>query len=299
MTTFAPVMCIVDLYHFCSFQNRYAIQDKCSLDLRFGDVKQAKTICRRMAGVFYSPDMEVIDGEKAMELCLQQKGDLFIKPSIYTSAGVGIKKFAPKECTEDDICELFTETGKNFIVQEKIRQHPELAKLNPDSVSTIRVTSLFLDGEVYISNIMIRVGPPGASHVAVDGGYSVAVLDDGRLYTRAYRDKGAWVSGAEEGLYDDSIRVPGLEKIRAAVMRLHPLIPYFKWIGWDFSVDEEGDPVMIEFNNSPGDDIQRVCGNPLFGDMTDRVLEDFFHTRAMENDQFSTMWCGTDVIRRY
>lgn len=278
---------------------RYALQDKCLLDLRYSDVRQAATVCRRMAGVFYGPDMEQIDSGEAVRLCLARESDLFIKPSIYTSAGVGIQMFTPRECTEDDVKELFADTGKNFIVQEKIRQHSEMAKLNSDSVSTIRVTSLFIDSEVYIPNIMIRVCPPGASHVAVDGGYSVAVKEDGHLYPRAYRDKGAWVSGAEEGLYDDSIVVPGLEKIRDTVKRLHPLVPYLKWIGWDFSVDEDGEPVMIEFNSAPGDDIQRVCGNPLFGEMTDRVLEDYFHTRAMENDQFAGMWCGTEQIRRY
>ena len=278
---------------------RYALQDKCLLDLRFSGVRQAAAVCRRMAGVFYGPDMEQIDSGEAVRLCKEHESYLFIKPSMYTSAGVGISQFLPRDCTEDDIMELFADTGKNFIVQERIRQHPALAKLNPDSVSTVRVTSLFVDGEVYISNIMIRVGPPGASHVAAEGGYSVAVEDDGHIYPLAYRDKGSWVCGAEEGLYDDSSIVPGLEKIRDAVKRLHPLIPYFKWIGWDFSVDEEGEPVMIEFNNSPGDDIQRVCGNPLFGEMTDRVLEDYFHTRAMENDQFAGMWCGTEQIRRY
>ena len=278
---------------------RFALQDKCSLDLRFSGVRQAETVCRRMAGVFYGADMEQIDSGEAVHLCLARESDLFIKPSVYTSAGVGIQMFPPRECTEDDVMELFADTGKNFIVQEKIRQHPEMAKLNKDSISTIRVMSLFIDGEVYISNIMIRVCPPGSTHVAVDGGYSVAVEEDGHLYPRAYRDKGTWVCGAEEGLYDDSVVVPGLEKIRETVKRLHPLVPYFKWIGWDFSVDEEGEPVMIEFNNAPGDDIQRVCGNPLFGEMTDRVLEDYFHIRSMENDQFAGMWCGTEQIRRY
>lgn len=278
---------------------RYALQDKCSLDLRFPDVKQADTVCRRMAGVYYGPEMEVIDRETAAALCLARKAVLFIKPSLYTAAGTGIQAFTPSACTPEKILDLFSRTGANFIVQEKIRQHPEMAKLNPDSVSTMRVVSLFLDDTVYIAHIMMRVGPPGTTHVAVDGGYSVEVLEDGRLYPRAYRDKGTWVCGREQGLYDDAVMIPGLEEIRETVRRLHPRLPYFKWIGWDFTVDEEGAPVMIEFNTSPGDDIQRVCGSPLFGEMTDRLLEDFFHTRRMEDHQLPGCWCGTGKIRRY
>ena len=278
---------------------RYALQDKCSLDLRFPEVKQAETVCRRMAGVYYDPDMKVIDGNEAMKLCLSQKENLFIKPSLYTAAGRGIKKFTPSECPEDDILKLFSETGTNFIVQEKIRQHKAVARLNPDSVSTLRIVSLFIDNKVYIAHTMIRVGPPGQPHVATDGGYSAEVLEDGRLYPQAYRDKGIWVSGREEGLYDDSVVIPGIDRVHEQVRKLHPRLPYFKWIGWDFAIDEEGDPVMIEFNTSPGDDIQRVCGNPLFGEMTERVLDDYFITRSAEDDQLKDLWQGSEAIRRY
>lgn len=278
---------------------RYALQDKCLLDIRYGDVKQAVTVCRRMAGIFYDPDMKQISSNKAIELCLGRKTDLFIKPSLYTSAGVGIKMFTPSECTEDDMMELFAETGKNFIVQERIRQHPVLAKINPDSVSTIRIVSLLTDNEVYISHIMLRIGPKGASHIDGGGGCSVEILENGQLHPRAFCYKGKWVSGKKEGLYDDSTVIPAMDRIRDEVRKLHPLVPYFRWVGWDFTVDDEGDPVMIEFNIAPGDDIQRVCGGPLFGDMTDRVLEDFFHIRSMENDQLRGYWCGSEQIRRY
>ena len=278
---------------------RYALQDKCSLDLRFPDVKQAETVCRRMAGVYYDPEMKVIDGNEAAKLCLSCEGDLFIKPSLYTAAGRGIKKFTPSEYSEDDILKFFSETGTNFIVQEKIRQHKAVARLNPDSVSTLRIVSLFIDNKVYIAHTMIRVGPPGQPHVATDGGYSAEVLEDGRLYPRAYRDKGTWVSGREEGLYDDSVVIPGIDRVHEQVRNLHPRLPYFKWIGWDFAIDEESDPVMIEFNTSPGDDIQRVCGSPLFGDMTERVLDDYFINRRTEDDQLKDLWQGSEAIRRY
>lgn len=278
---------------------RYALQDKCSLDLRFPEVKQAVTVCRRMAGVYYDPEMKVIDRNSAVRLCRSQLADLFIKPSLYTSAGVGIKVFSPSQNTDDDIRKLFSDTGKNFIVQEKIRQHDAVMVINPASVSTIRIVSLFIDNEVYIAHAMLRVGAPGMPHVATDGGYSVEILEDGHLYPVAAFDKGAWVNGKDLGLYDDSTIIPGMEKVREAVRMLHPKVPYFKWIGWDFAIDESGDPVMIEFNTSPGDDIQRVSGSPLFGDMTERILDDYFISRTMENDQLDGLWSGSEKIRRY
>ena len=277
----------------------YALQDKCSLDLRFPEVKQAVTVCRRMAGVYYDPEMRVIDCDEALRLCLNCRNDLFIKPSLYTAAGTGIKVFSPSENSDDDIRKLFSETGKNFIVQEKIIQNDAVMVINPDSVSTIRAVSLFMDNEVYIAHAMLRVGAPGRPLVAADGGYSVEILEDGHLYPKAFLDKGAWVDGSKHGLYDDSTVIPGMERVREAIRMLHPRIPYFKWIGWDFAIDRSGDPVMIEFNTSPGDDIQRVCGSPLFGDKTDRILDDYFIYRVMENDQLKGLWSGSEKIRKY
>jgi hypothetical protein len=63
-------------------------------------------------------------------------------------------------------------------------------------------------------------------------------------------------------------------------------LAHFRFIGWDLTLDKDGDPVLIEFNLSPG----TICGQlstctPIFGDMTDRVLEDFFFERSLENTQ--------------
>lgn len=61
---------------------------------------------------------------------------------------------------------------------------------------------------------------------------------------------------------------------------------------------DAGDPVLIELNASPGDHAQRVCGRPLFGDMTDWVLEDYFKNRSMDNNQLSGSWCTNKNINK-
>ena len=83
--------------------------------------------------------------------------------------------------TDERIRELFLETGSNLIVQEKIRQHEVLASIDPDSVSTIRVLSLFVDGEVYIPNVYLRVSTAGTSHVTSGSEYNVEIMPDGSL----------------------------------------------------------------------------------------------------------------------
>jgi hypothetical protein len=70
-------------------------------------------------------------------------------------------------------------------------------------------------------------------------------------------------------------------------------------LGWDFTLDRDGDPLLIEFNTTPGDHAQRVCGRPLFGEMTDWLLEDYFHKRTMEDFQVRGSWTGSRDIRRF
>ena len=49
------------------------------------------------------------------------------------------------------------------------------------------------------------------------------------------------------------------------------------------SVDTQGDPVLIEYNTCPGQN-QISCG-PTFGELTDRVLDEFFNKRTRANAQ--------------
>ena len=58
------------------------------------------------------------------------------------------------------------------------------------------------------------------------------------------------------------------------------VLPYFDLIGWDFAVDEDGEPVFIEFNVMPEQN-QISCG-PSFGKLTDEVLAAVFGGKLPE-----------------
>lgn len=278
---------------------RFALEDKNYLELRFPDVKQARTVCRRIAGEYYDPGMELISAEEGIRLCAEHGGRLFIKPSTYSACGKGIQRFDPSACTEEDIRDLFLQTGANFIVQEEILPHEAISSLNPDSVSTIRVLSLFADGRVYIPNMYLRVSAAPDSHVVVGSEYNAEILPDGRISPMVCLDEGGWFDNREEGLFDAGTVIPGVDRILAETKELHPRVGHIKWIGWDFTVDRDGDPVLIEFNSTPGDHAQRVCGRPLFGEMTDWLLDDYFSGRSMEDYQVRGSWTTNENINKY
>ena len=275
-----------------------AVTDKSYYGMWFPDARQAGTICCRVAGVYYDGGMNIISRGEALSLCVDSACEIFIKPSLYTSASRGIS-MADTRCTDaSDLEEIFEKTGMNFIVQQKIEMHPELAVLSPDSVPVVRINSLLMDDEVHILSEVMRVGSRGEKvPFQKKGGYYTEILKDGSLFDKVlfvahheseneWSRELSWRSAEEYGYFDCSYRVPMLDRMRGLTKKLHPRLARFRYIGWDLTLDRDGEPVLIEINLSPG----ILCGQvsicaPVFGDMTDRILEDFFFERSLENVQ--------------
>lgn len=279
-----------DLYYgelvpyFSNSQFRRFGEDKCYHDLWFPDVVRPETICKNIAGVYYDADMQPMDEQQAVQLALACPDEFLIKPSIDSGEGRLIRFFAPGEATKDAVEAVFHDIGANFIVQKAVKQHPELARLNPSSVNTIRVISFFFKGQVHILSCILRVGAKDAKVDNIGaGGFACPIQEDGHLQDRAVNRKAQWVTENNEGIKFADIQVPDYDKVLETVKRVHPRLAHFKLIGWDFSVDTQGNPVLIEFNTCPGAN-QLTCG-PTFGDLTDEVLQEYFIDRTLANAQ--------------
>ncbi len=277
---------IPDDIWFCDIQpyfsnyrfSRYG-SDKCQLGVWFPDVKRPYTVAANIAGVFYDNDRNIITKEKAAQRCAEFKRFL-IKPSIDSYEGRGIRFFDNEELTAEKMLTVFDEFGSNFLAQEVITQHPEIAKLNASSLNTLRLVTFLFEGEVYLLSAILRIG---ASSSRVDnvgaGGYACPIGKDGRLNSRAVNRKSEWCEVNDSGIRFDSVVIPGYETAVETVKRLQRRMAHFKIIGWDIGIDENAEPVLIEYNTAPGQN-QYSCG-PTFGDLTERVLEDVFIKKTL------------------
>ncbi len=262
-------------------QQRPGLTNKAYLEYLFSDVKQPETVILKIEGTYYDKDRNIIDEEKAAAFCLERSGRLFLKVTFGTSGGGGIWVISPSEMSAGDIRKVFDEAGASFIVQEEIIQHPAFDKLNTSSVSTIRVISLLLEDKVYIESATLRVGSPNTPYVKVyDGGFNTEILEGGKLHPRVYSDNGKWFDNGKS-LFDDSFTVPSLDRIYDEVRRIHPRMGHFKCIGWDFAVDLNGDPIMIEQNVFPSLGCAQITRcKPIFNERTDWILEDYYIRRT-------------------
>ena len=86
------------------------------------------------------------------------------------------------ERSERFLKDLLLKYKKNYLVQDAVKQHPAMARLNPDSINTLRIVTFRSGMEVVVCYVAIRIGRNGQ---VIDnesaGGMSAKVNFDGTL----------------------------------------------------------------------------------------------------------------------
>lgn len=253
------------------------VADKNYFDLYLKGFKLPKTYIHLINGIFEDENYNIISKEKAIEI-LSNKSDITIKPSMASYGGKGVKFL--HNPSREEVEEFISNLGdENLIFQETIKQSSETAKLHSTSLNTIRIMTLILDDEVKVLPwCAFRMGI-GNSKVdnASFGGIYCKVNEDGSLSNFAYDALGKKFEKHPDGGEFSSVKFEFIDKIRNLVKAAAQRFPHFRLIGWDIAIDENNEPVIIEANltMSGMDVIETICG-PLFGDYTEKVLEEVF-----------------------
>ena len=269
----------MDLYFFyvCPALNHreymYALTDKNFFDRLFHEVKQPQTVVKNWHGVWYDENNNIIDVSTAINLVRKGCSDgLIIKPTFCTACGKGVQ-LLDKNCL---LPRLFDSYRQNFIVQHMVKQHKDMACLNPTSLNTIRVYSYRNSrGVIQILDEcnVVRIGGKGAvCDNAHSGGLFAAINGSGVMSNCLYRIKDATKYDIKMHLGLSQFRVPNFELVKAFVLKLHDLIPMFDFVGWDVALDEEGMPVFVEFNVTAAPDLFQMAHGPLSDDVLDDVM---------------------------
>lgn len=279
------------VYHLNCRPLTMAYTDKCSYDNYLADVWRPKTIVRNINGYFFD-DSRPISKEEALERC-SNLGSAIIKPSMIGMWGTGVRVFSTsdgmlseKETTED----LFNQFGKNYIVQNKVVQHDEMSRLNPTSLNTLRFLTYRRGDEVVILYAVVRIG---RKDKVVDnetaGGINADIdLNSGQIIDCAYGTPSEKrILSTDIGTVLKGFQIPSFSQAASIVKDLHKRLPYFHLVGWDFGIDQDGRPVMIEWNRCP--DLSQTAHGPAFGELTEEIVR----FAKQQPDSFdSRLWNG-------
>ena len=253
------------------------VADKNYFDLYLKGFNLPKTYIHLINGIFEDKDYNIISKDKAIDI-LSSASNITVKPSMASYGGKGIKFFNnPTKC---ELTEYFDNLeDDNLIFQETVKQSQETAKLHPNSLNTVRIMTLILDEEVKVlpwSAFRMGIGKSKVDNASF-GGIYCKINEDGTLSDFAYDALGKRFNKHPDGGDFSSVKFDFMDKIKALVKEAAQRFPHFRLIGWDIAITEDNEPIIIEANltMSGMDVIETICG-PLFGQYTEKVLEEVF-----------------------
>ena len=153
-----------------------------------------------------------------------------------------------------NIKELKRITSGSFILQETMRQHPEMSSLYPYSINTIRLVTVLKSGAPQLFAASIRTGASGSTrdNWAVGGLSGGIDIETGRLnpvfdFKPGYG--GRVDRHPDTGLIFGEFTVPMFDQAEKAALDLHSYLYGVHSIGWDMAIAPDG-PVFIEGNDN-------------------------------------------------
>ena len=248
-------------YMLNDFKYAYVFANKSFNSVLFNDkmdgVRVPKTFLFKNKGQYFDSNRNLISEKDAMNIA-SNVGFAVIKPTVDSSSGRDVKvvniQNGKNARNGEELEQLFRSYGDNFIVQERINQHHQLSYLYPSSVNTVRMISYMCDNAVHTTPISLRIGGGGSEVDNIHaGGMSIAVSDEGFLSKYAYR-LGYGDSFEKFDLHPntnvvfDGYRLDFIPKMIEVAKKLHLVMSNLGMISWDFTVDADGDIIVVEAN---------------------------------------------------
>ena len=214
------------------------------------------------APLYFDPSFKInstMSARDQMSMFLSSDMDAFVKPSagqlgkgtftLRVSSGrifiEGIE--TPLSIVVDKLL------SADYLVQERIKQHPKLASLNSSSINTIRLqTVIDRTGQVHSFGAGLRIGRRWSS---VDnwakGGVFVGInMDKGTLKPLGIIKPQFGTSVTthpDSGVEFSEFEIPFYKEAESMAIQLHRFLYRCHSVGWDIAITEHG-PVFFEGN---------------------------------------------------
>ena len=216
-------------------------------------------------GLFLSDTLDVIP-EKTVKDYLFGRADRVVFKLDHSGQGKGIHIFDKHSL---DLSQLGSYGNGTF--QRYIEQHEELEELTPNSVATLRITTVIdRDGNGSVRGCILKLGRSTETHIR--GNTHIAVPVDqtsGELGEEGFTAD--WFTVDKHPDNDKRFAhrsFPCFDKCRSTVLGLHRATPIVRCIGWDVTTDRNNDVQVMEWNGGyNGIVFMEAAQGPCFSDM--------------------------------
>lgn len=196
-------------------------------------------------GLFLGRDYRIYSSKDFEEMLFSDCERIIFKMD-QSFRGFGIHIFDRKTFNSEKIKIL-----GNGVFQSFVEQHPLFNEFTPNSVATIRITTAVDDeGRVSARASYLRFGAENDTYVKSDS----AIITPIHLATGTLGDSGympSWTTTPSHPASCKSfanVEIPNFQRCVDVVTSLHLKVPYVRCIGWDVTVNKEGEVVVLEWN---------------------------------------------------
>lgn len=175
------------------------------------------------------------------EKFLDKHNRFIIKP-FNGGNGVGIKIADLADKSRSELLdELKRDYRDGFVAEELIKQCSELAKPHPESVNTVRITTVRLDDRVEFLPSFWRVG---RGDLCVDnggcGGIICALNDEGEIIKTCDEKGISYDVHPETGHPLIGFKIPRFKEAKEFAKELAMVVPDNRYCGWDIALTDDG-----------------------------------------------------------
>lgn len=142
--------------------------------------------------------------------------------------------------------------NRQFLVEQVIPQHSEMAALNPSSVNSLRIVSYFDGSKVHILARVLKMGNGDVIDNFAHGGMYTMLDEHGVALHAAFDVTGdAYEIHPISGIRIPGFRVPLYREVLDLVDEIARIVPEIPYVGWDIAISPDR-PVVIEGNYNTG-----------------------------------------------
>ena len=252
-----------------------AWKEKTDFSRFFPDVPMPRMVGCRIEGLFYDGSYRQVSAEW-LAGAIVEAGRVIVKPSN-GSQGYGVELWEAAGLGGEGLLKRLEDFGRNYVVQEVLRQHEVLARFNPSSVNPVRIITFRLKGKVRVLNAMIRWGLPGVvtdlTHVDGKTILFVCGLNRDGVFSPEYFDTTLERFPLANLGISEPLVLPNYDRMVELALSVHERLHHFDIVGFDIALGQDKKPVMIEYNIAhPSIDSIQFCWGPLFGEDTEEIL---------------------------
>lgn len=220
-----------------------------------------------------------VNGTKKEEVInFMKKHPIFMAKPIDGGCGHGIEKIDTQNYDSlEVIYKKLTQEGNNFELEELIKQHPEVSKIYPDAINTVRVVTIVTTKEgksiltipkdqrknvelvPHIICAYFRIGN-GKFVDNFNSGGMVAPIDEktGIVSQVAIdKNKNVYETHPQTGARIKGFQFPYWSEVLDLCKRACKEVPEMGYVGWDVAITPNG-PLFVEGNEFPGHDIYQL-----------------------------------------